>query len=207
MATSTPVWTDAGTAVIASAALARGSTARGTFDNGTATAKLRTVLIVLIGRTGTTALTNGVDVAIRPMLNNAAISPGSTPQFKTGAAAASLATVSTDSAVDQPVLQVDTISGYAAGDICLIGAGTAREEWKRVSKTDAGNVDLVFDSPLEFAHTLAQADKVHNQGSVFEWGVDEGGQHEVVADYGAQAAGESVQVHVMKKTLDSVLSV
>ena len=68
-------------------------------------------------------------------------------------------------------------------------------------------MDLVFDSPLEFAHTLAQADKVHNQASVFEWGVDEGGQHEVVADYGAQAAGESVQVHVMKKTLDSVLSV
>lgn len=203
MATITPT-TPTHADVIATAALARGDVSVTTRDWRT---KWKGIMNVRLGRTGTAALTNGVACIIRPAPNNNAYGhPGPVWQAQSLTAAANSTTVDTDSNSGQKTLQVAAITGYAAGDVIIIGGGTAREEWARVSKTVSGTVDLVLDRDLQFTHTAAQADTVRNKGDA--WTVELPGScvWEVVLDYGDDAAGDSVRVHVSEETVDSVTS-
>lgn len=192
-------------AVVAAANLARGSTARGTLD---LRAKLGARLFVRIGRQGTTALTNGVDVLIRALLNNDAAQgahPAGIPALLSSTVAASSTTVSTDSNSGQPLLTVASGTGFAAGDtISIVDASftPTRLEFHRISKISGGAITL--DRNLAASHTSVQGDRVINKADVFApvW-LDGGTLYECVFDYGDDAAGESVTVEARAQTLDS----
>lgn len=210
MPSVTPVYTD-NVAVVSAAVLARGSTTRGTLD---LRAKFGAFLFIKIGRGGTTALTNGVDVLIRRVLNNdgasaGAAHPAGMPALLSSTTAASSTTVDADSNSGQATLNVASTTGFAAGDIVCIqdsGAGVTRLEWQRVSKvTNPGaSGELVFDRDMTFTHTGAQADTVRNKSDVFTpiW-MPGGSLWSVVFDYGDDSAGESVTVQALAQTLDS----
>lgn len=207
MASATPVWTDPVSAIIAAQVLARGSTVRGTLD---IRSKFGAYLFLKLGRGGTTALTNGVDVMARRLVGNAAATvgyenPAGTPALLSQNAAASGTTVSTDSNSGQAALNVASITGFAAGDIIAIqdsGGGVTRLEYHRVSKTATGI--LTLDRNLVFTHTAAQADTVRNKADVWAplW-LPGGALWEVIFDYGDDAAGESVTVQALAQTYDS----
>lgn len=205
MPTITPGWTD-NVNVVSAAVLALGSTARGTLDLRT---KKGADLFIKIGRGGTTGLTNGVNVLIRPVLNNdTATAGGAHPggiDLLSSTVAAVGTTVSSDSAAGQAVLTVASGTGIVAGDLLCIqdsGGGVTRLEWQRVSKISGGTVTL--DRFLQFAHTAAQADTVRDQSDVFPPIPIRGGTlWEVIFDYGDDAAGESVTVQCKAQTYDS----
>src|SRR5690349_9575921 len=88
--TSTPSWTDSGSSVIAFGTVARNATSRGTLD---LRGKLGAYVLALLGRGGTTALTNGVDILCRRTINNSArIVPAAQPQVRSAATAAASTT-------------------------------------------------------------------------------------------------------------------
>jgi hypothetical protein len=202
--TVTPNWTDH-TSVISAQTLARGSTLRGTLNLKT---KFGAKLFVRLGRGGTTALTNGVNVQIRALANdgtNNVPHPGEVVPLLSSTAAASSTTVSSDSASGQAALNVSSSTGFAAGDtICIqdSGGGVTRLEFAKVSKTATGV--LTLDSNLIFTHTAAQADTVRNKADIFApvW-LDGGSLYEVIVDYGDDTAGEAVTVQVYAQTYDS----
>lgn len=200
MATITPTWSE--TTVIAAAVLARGSTTRGTLD---LRAKRGAYVLVQIGRGGTTALTNGVDVLIRRTIaNDGAIHPAALPPYRTGITAAVSTTVNGNSNSGQAALNVASIGAMVAGDLICIqdsGAGVTRLEFHRVSKVATGV--LTLDANLKVSHTSAQADTVRNQAEAFAVWVDGGATVEVVIDYGDDTAGESVTVTAVAQTYDS----
>lgn len=201
MASITPSFTD-NVSVIAAADLARGSIARGTLD---LLAKWGAWLMVRLGREGTTALDVSAKVVIRRLINGVAIRHPAAAILESQVAAAQSTTVNVDSNSGQNVLQVASVASFAAADLIVIGAGTAREEWARVSKISGST--LVLDSNLLSTHTAAQADTVRNKADVFAaiW-VEGGAQYEVVVDYGAATTGESLRVEVLAQRFDSVQS-
>jgi hypothetical protein len=202
-----PAWNDYQT-VVAAQVMARAATpVRGTLD---LRSKYGAFIFIKIGRGGTTALTNGVDVLIRRVLNNGVAAVGGVhpigiPLLSSTAAAASK-TVGADAAAGATSLTVSPdATSLAAGDIICIqdsGGGVTRLEWARISKI-SGSV-LTLDAPLQFAHTLAQADTVRNKSDVFEpiW-VDGGSLYSVIFDYGDDAAGDSVTIQAMAQIWDS----
>lgn len=192
--------TDSGTAVISSQTLARGSSVSSTYAMGS---KLRARFLVRVGRQGTTALTNGVDVIIRPSVNANAIAHPQGPVFTSQTAAAASTTCATsDSNAGQKTLNVASSTGFAAGDYLLIGGGTAREEWARVSKVASGV--LTLDRNLTYTHTTAQADTVRNKADLWVYDYEGPGTVDVVVDYGDDSAGESVTVEVLVQSDDSI---
>lgn len=200
----TPVWTD-NVVVIASQLLARGSLLRATLD---LRAKHGAYVFVKIGRTGGTALTNGVLVRMNRTLANDGIEhPGSVIQLGPGAAAAATVTsVNGDSAAGQNILFVGTL--LTVEDYVLIGGGTAREEWGRVAATLSTPNRLVLDRPLRFTHTAAQADPVLNRADIYPpvW-LQGGATWELIVDYADDTAGDSVRVDVRAQTYDADQSV
>lgn len=207
MSSVTPVYTD-NVSVIAAAVLARGSTTRGTID---LRSKLGARLYAKLGRGGTTALTNGVNLLIRPVVNNngasaGAVHPYSIDMLSQTVAASSTTCATSDSNSGQAALNVASITGFAAGDLICIqdsGGGVTRLEWHRVSKTATGV--LTLDRNLSFTHTSAGADTVRNKADVFPpiW-VPGGSLYEVIFDYGDDAAGDSVTIQCLAQTHDSM---
>ena len=205
--TYTPSFTDS-VAVVAKQVLARGSTVRGTID---LTAKYGAWLHCGIGRGGTTALTNGVDVRIRRTIGSDGAGgrhPGDLTSLLSQTAAASSTMIGLDSSAGSATLNVASISGFAAGDILCIqdsGGGVTRLEFARISKTSA--LVLTLDEPLTYSHTLAQLDTVRNKADVFApiW-LPGGALCSVVFDYGDDSAGESVTVFATAQTYNSDVS-
>ena len=194
----TPSWTD-NVSVIASQSLALGASVSGTLD---LTTKVAAYVFIRFGRTGTTALGSGVMSLIRRTLNANAIGhPGSVFAVRGATIAASSTTVGTDSAAGQKTLLLTSGTGFAADDYILIGAGTAREEWARVSSVATNT--LTLDRNLTYTHTAAQADIVTNKAECYDpaWVVG-GGIIEVVVDHLA-ATGEAIQVEVLAQTYNS----
>lgn len=211
--TLTPTWTD-NVSVVAAAVLARGSISRGTLDLRT---KHGAYLFIKIGRGGTTALTNGVDVLINRVLNNNTATAG-------GAHPGGIALISTTVACNgnttiggtcgpavtgyENEIITDSVSNFAVGDIICIqdaGGGVTRLEWHRVSKlTIHTGTGLTLSRWLQYEHTDAQADTVRNKSDAFApiW-IDGGSLYEVIFDYGDDAAGESVTIHCTAQTYDS----
>jgi hypothetical protein len=211
MASVTPVWTDS-TVVLAPQVLARGSTVRGTLD---LRAKFGAFLHLEMGRGGTTALTNGVDILVRQLWDgdsaatHSPTQPAGMPALLSSIVAATSTTVDADSNAAQATLNVTSTTGFAAGDIICIqdaGGGVTRLEFHRVSKiTNPGaSGELVLDRNLVFTHTGAQADTVRNKSDVFApiW-MPGGSYYEVIFDYGDDSAGESVTLSALAQTWDS----
>ncbi len=200
MPLTTPVWTD-NVSVIASQALARNAVVSAALD---LRSKHGAFLFVRIGRTGTTALTNGVEVRINRTLNNNAVEHPAGIVLGPGlSAAAQSTTVNADSASGQNVLGVASTTSWAAGDYCLIGGGTAREEWARVARV-ISSTQLLLDRNLRFTHTAAQGDTVRNKADIYPpvW-LQGGATYDVIVDYGDDTAGEAVRVEVLAQTYDS----
>jgi hypothetical protein len=68
-------------------------------------------------------------------------------------------TVNADSARGSTTLYTAATTGFAVGDVVVIGAGTNRAECGTVASIDAG-VSLTLQAGLLFDHTAAQADAV-----------------------------------------------
>ncbi len=200
---SSAVWTD-NVSILATQTLARNANVSATIDLRT---KRGAMLFPRIGRQGTTALTNGVDFLVRRTLNNNASTqnhPAPIAQVTSQSAAASSTTCSgSDSNSGQKTLNVASTTGFAVGDYILIGGGTAREEWARVSRVTSSTA-LLLDRNLGYTHTTGQADTVRSKADVFSpvW-VDGGATVEVIFDYGDDSAGESVTVECLAQTYDS----
>lgn len=199
----TQVWTD-NVSVIAAQVLARGSSVRATLD---LSAKEKACLHASLGRGGTAALTNGVDLLIRPMVNGSTIRRALTPWSTSQTAAAASTTVGADSNSGQNELKLAAIAGLAAGDILCIqdaGGGVTRLEWGRISKlTVASGTGVTLDAPLQYSHTAAQADTVRNKADDWaEMWLRGGAIYEVIFDYGDDAAGDSATVRCLAQTHD-----
>lgn len=202
MATATPTWTD-NVSIVAARNLSRGSTYRATFDWRS---KIGGRLLVRMGRQGTTALTNGVNVIVRPTYNNdGTIHPGTVWEALSQTAAAASTTISgSDSNSGQQAVNVASITGFAAGDLlCIVDASytPSRLEFHRVSKTATGV--LTVDTNLKTSHTTAQADRVNNKAESWNPFLNGGATYEIVFDYGDDSAGESVTIECLAQTLDS----
>ena len=190
----TPSWTD-NVSVIASQSVAAGASVSGTLALAT---KVAAYVFIRIGRTGTTALGAGIVALIRRTLDTNAVGhPGSIFAARGAVAAATSTTVATDSASGQKVLTVASETGFVAEDFILIGGGTVREEWARISKTAAGA--LTLDRNLTYTHTAAQADTVLNKAECYDpvW-VLGGATIEVVVDH--TSTGNSIIVEVLAQT-------
>src|SRR5262245_3021332 len=161
MATLSPSWSD-NVSIVAARNLSRGSTYRTTFDWRS---KPGGRLMIRIGKQGTTGLSNGVDVIVRPTNNNdGTIHPGPVFQSLTQTASANSTTVNSESISCQHSVNVASVTAFAAGDyFCIVDASftPSRLEFHRVSKTAAGVITA--DTNLKTSHTSAQADRVVNK--------------------------------------------
>lgn len=200
MPTLTPTFTD-NVSVVAAATLARNATTSGTID---LRSKRGAWLFIRVGRTGTTALTNGVDVLVRRTLNANAISqPCPVASFRTQYAAAQTTTCATsDSASGQAVVTVASTTSFAAGDYLIFNQGGAREEFARVARVTSSTAFLL-DRNLTYTHTSSAADTIYNKADAWTIWIDGGSYIEVVFDYGDDAAGDSVRVECKAQTYDS----
>ncbi len=204
--TLTPSWTD-NTAVIAAGTVAKGSVASGTLD---LRAKFGAFLSLKIGRGGTTALGTAITIWVRRLLNNGAAAQGGPYAVHNQLQSSTTATngnttVNVDSASGQNVLNVASVTNFAAGDdICIqdSGGGVTRLEFAKVSKVSGST--LVLDRNLIYSHTAAQADTVRNKADQFNavW-LPGGSSYEVVIDYGAAATGDTATFAAIAQTYDS----
>ena len=206
MALITPTWTD-NVAVIAAQILARGGIVRATLD---LRGKWKAVLYPVVARTGTVALINGVEFkAFRTVNNGGVLHPNDLAEQESPRLAASQTSVNVDSAAAQNVLNVAATAAFNVGDLISIkeaAATVTRFEIGRVAAKTSGTLTLL--SPLQFAHTLAQADLVHNKVYAPDPITLEGGAtYELMFSYADDTAGDPVVVRCMAQTLDSHTSI
>ena len=202
MATATPVWTD-NVSVIAAATLAAGNKTRGTLD---LRSKFGAMIFLRLGRKGATAPASAIQAQIRRVINNdgaGGIHPGAPIPLAGSTSTGQSTTVNSDSNSGQNVLNVASVTNFAAGDmICIYDTSFARLEFHRVSKVSGST--LVLDDNLGYTHTAAQADNVTRMADVFApvW-LNGGSLWEVVVDYGASASGSDYVVECKAQTYDS----
>lgn len=187
--------------VVSAQTLARGSLVSGQID---LRACLGGYVFIRIGRQGTNPLTNGVSTLLRRVPN------GGLPgwwhpvgfELPGSYAAASSTTVNINSNYGSLVLNVASVSGFAAGDIiCIEAADHSRLEFHRVAATATGV--LTLDAPLKYNHTAAQADAVRNKADVFPPMYLEGwSMWDVTVDYADDTAGDAVTVQVLAQALE-----
>lgn len=187
--------------------VAVGATARGTLD---LRVKFGAWVQIALGRGGTTAITNALNIRCRRIDNGGASPVGlqtaPLPPLASSLTAANSTTVASDSASGQAVLHLTSGTGFAAGQIICVqdsGGGITRLEFATISKVATN--DLTLDAPLRYLHTAVQADTVRNQADLFApiW-LEGGALWEVVFDYGAEASAQSVTILCVAQTLDSV---
>src|SRR5438067_5716584 len=199
MATATPNWTD-NVSVIAAATLTAGNKTRGTID---LRSKFGAFLFVRLGRKGATAPGSAIQVQVRRVLNNDAaggIHPGAAIPLAGNTSTGQATTVSSDSASGQNVLNVASVTNFAAADtICIYDSSFARLEFHRVSKVSGST--LVLDDNLGYSHTAAQADNVTRMADVFSplW-LNGGSLWETVVDYGGTGTGSDYVVEARAQT-------
>jgi len=208
-----PSWTDTGATVISPAALGRGNVKRGTID---LRSKFGAYLLLGLGRGGTTALTNGVNVEVRRTLNNDGILMPGAPHF---------AAVSDTAAAYAK--QIDNGAGYAAGSSAFAtdGSGTpAADEdlcfWGKTAVQADGTAlpDLEFLRVSKFSSPTVTVDSACKKAKINDelftnkancWSVwcPGGCVYEVIFDYGDDAAGEAVAVVCYAQTFDMITKV
>jgi len=208
-----PSWTDTGTAVVSPVALGRGEVERGAIDLRD---KFGARLFLGVGRGGTTALTNGVNVEIRRMLNGGGILwPGAPEVSYVSDAAAAYAK------------QINNAGGYAAGAVAFAvdGTGTpAADEdlcfWGTTAVQADGtalpNIEFLrvskFSSPTVTVDSGCKMAKIDNElftNKANCWSVwcPGGCVYEVIFDYGDDAAGEAMAVVCYAQIFDKLTKV
>jgi hypothetical protein len=203
-----PTWTETLLSTITSSglsvALARNAVLVAEFD---ARSKFKVYFALNIGRTATTALGTAITVLVRPESRGT-----SAGQYVHGnqfvaisqIATAQTTTINADVAAGGLTLNVASSASMAAGDIGIIAAGTAREEWWRAARiTDATHI--LLDAPTQYAHTAAQADALYNKADAFVTPELPGGcYYQIVFDYGVAASGASGRVWGSAFSLDTI---
>ena len=208
-----PSWTDAGAAVVSPVTLERGEVERETIDLRT---KFGAYLFLGVGRGGTTALTNGVNVEVRRMLNNGGVLMPGSPHF----------TTITDTATAF-AKQINNGAGYAVGttafatdgtgtpaadeDLCFWGKTAVQSdgttlpdlEFLRVSKFSSPT--LTVDSPCKVAKI--DNELFTNKANCWSVWCPGGCVYEVIFDYGDDAAGDAVAVVCHAQTFDYLTKV
>jgi len=206
-----PSWTDSGIEVIAPKAMARASLPkRGTLD---LTNKFGAYLFLGVGRGGTTALTNGVNVEVRRTMNAGGMLLPPAPHFAavTGTAAAVLKQINNPGGYPAGTQQF-TIDGAdspaADDDICFWGVTSLPSdntplpnlEFARVAKFSSPTLSI--DAPCqeiklddELITTKAECWCVWCPGGCI---------YEVIFDYMDDAAGESVAIAAWAQIFDSL---
>jgi hypothetical protein len=213
MANTGPSWTDTGTTVLAPVALGRGNVKRGTID---LRGKFGAYLFLGVGRGGTTALTNGLNVEVRRMLNGGGILLPGAPHFA----------AVTDS-VAAYAKQINNAGGYAAGtstfattgtgtpaadeDLCFWGFTSVQSDGTSLPNLEFLRVSL-YSSPnltVDAACKLAkiQSELFANKANSWTVWCPGGCMYEVVFDYGDDAAGEAVAVVCYAQTFDKLTKV
>jgi len=213
MSNTGPSWTDAGIEVVAPVALGRGNVKRGTID---LRSKFGAYLFFGVGRGGITALTNGVNIEVRRMLNNGGILFPGAPHFAVVSDAAAAIAKQIDNASGYPVgtsaFAVDGTGTPAADDdLCFWGKtavqadGTALPdlEFLRVSKFSSPT--LTVDSPCKRAKINDEL--FTTKANLWCAWCPGGCVYEVVFDYGDDAAGEAVAVVCYAQTFDALVKV
>lgn len=157
-----PIWSEA--TVIADRVLQKGSVARQTFDLRT---KFGAQVMVSIGRSGSVAFSNGIDVLIRRTLGGDTLAfPTPAAGFRT-AQGASIASQQLSSAYTAGVtaMNINAVGNFAADDlICFWGTTTnpntftdstdvtGKLEFARITKIAAGPpVVLTVDAPTKLS--------------------------------------------------------
>lgn len=205
--TITPVWTD-NIAILAMTTLAKGSVSRTTFDWS---AKWGGFVFIRIGRGGTTALSSGIAVLLRRLINGVAIEHvgGAIPNVMSKIAAAiSTTCAAAGNNAGVTTLTVASSASFAAGDLILVSAAAptaADTEWCRVADIPAGGTTLLLDAPTKFAHNNV-AHTVRNQADLWTVWLEGGSQYELIIDYGDPAAGDTATIEAWAQTMDSVLA-
>jgi hypothetical protein len=172
------------------------------------------MVTIKVGRGGTAALTNGVAILLRPIINNGTATTGGREAagiaLQSGTTAADLSTtVNVTVNSGQKEVKTASITGFAVGDwLCIqdSGGGVTRLEFGRIAKLSvASGTGVTLDRNLAYQHTSAQADTVRNKSDVFveQW-LYGGALWEVVFDYADDAAGDSVTVVARARTLDCI---
>lgn len=211
MATSsTPSWNDGSSIPITMAVLARGSATRGVIN---LTSKFGAYAQILVGRMGTTQLTDGVEIVIRRMLGGAARRGiAGFPTLRgsiTAAVATTCAAAGNTANGTLATLTVASTSGFAAGDLISIQDDVATpvntiSEFARVAKvTDATH--LLLDAPILFNHNNV-AHLVRNKAEAWNIWLEGGCTHEIIIDYGNDAAGESLLVTAEIQDLAAIVT-
>jgi hypothetical protein len=204
MATTTPVWVES--TVQAVTTLSRNAAARFVSDQRT---QWGAYLLVRLGRGGTAALTNGVDVVARRTAgNDAAVYPAPLVALRSQTAAASGTTcAASGNPAGASSLTVASTTGFAAGDlVCVQDAATptAATEWARVARVTSATV-LLLDGPTKSAHN-STAHTVRNKADSWAVWLDGGAVWEFVVDYGDDSAGDAITYEIVCQVLQSVES-
>lgn len=202
MARITPNWTDNVEIIAPVSVSALGLAVRGTLD---LRSKLGARIFCRIGRLQTTALATGIGVYIRPVFNNDG-ALGSHPaylSYYSQYAVTVVPTINSDAAAGATSIVVSSGTSMAADDtICITDATFTRLEFKTVTRVSG--TTLYLDSPLNYAHTAAQADKVSRLSDCFPAVTVPGGSlYEVIFNYGRVATGGNVVVCAHAQTYDS----
>lgn len=210
--TTTPSWT-ADADLVAITTVALNAVSRTTFSlNG----KLGALIHIWLGRGGTTALTNGVDIRIRRALNNGSWFPAAPLVAFRSQSAACVSTTCTASGTPNNAgvasLTVASTTSFAAGDVICIqdnATPTSLTEWAVVARVTSSTV-LLLDHPTINAHNNT-AHTVRNKADYFQAWIEGApgatSSHELVIDYGDDTAGEAVTVQARIETFDSLVSV
>jgi hypothetical protein len=203
-----PTWTETLLAALTSSglsvALARNATLVAEFD---ARSKFKVYFALNIGRTTTTALGTAITVLVRPESRGANAGQyvhGNQAFLTSQVASGQTTTINADVAAGGQTLNVASSASMAAGDIGIIAAGSAREEFYRVARV-TDSTHLLLDAPVQYAHTAAQADALFNKGDAFVTPELPGGCfYQIVFDYGAAASGGGVRVWGSAFSLDTI---
>jgi hypothetical protein len=178
--------------------------ARGTLDLRT---KRGAWLFLACGMVDNTVTANGVNIYVRPLLNNGAATlgagRGSVAEFLYVTSGTIAKTnQNTDNAAGDTAMNVDSVTNFAAGNKVMIAdTGLARVEFGRLSKTATGILTLT--SPSLYAHANADNDVYTNQADFWAVFVPGGALYEVIFDYGDDATGSNVMVTAKAITYDA----
>lgn len=201
--------------VLSDQVLTSGNYVRGTIDLKD---KVGAYLYAAIGRGVTTALTNGVDLLVRPVAGNNAIThPAPTPQSRRSqTAACNRTTLSAGTSPNDTTFGVASATGLAADDfMCLWGtasdpsglanaAALSALEFVHISKISG--TTLTPDAPLRT--TQPSGAYVTDGADVFPRIWLEGGcVWEVIFDFGDDSAGGPVAVRALAHTYDHDVTV
>lgn len=192
--------------ILAARTLTRGSTKRGTLDIS-ADNILRAEIRLAVGRSGTTALTNGVDVLVRRLYDSTIrhMSPILAVRTTVGASVGKTQVNGAMSVGDAAIL-VDSLTNFTAQDqVCFWGTATD----PTTLSNDAAQADLEFcrvsnivtalTLGLDAGVLIAKKDNeyVTDQAEHFSCWCPGGSIYEVIFDYGDDAAGDLVAIQAL----------